>query len=80
MSKAISLKLQERIFRDTEEIIKKIHEPRNSYINKALAYYNRCIRRNLLKAQFVKESAAVYKTSVEINRDFERLDDHIRGL
>ena len=80
MSKAVSLKLQDSIFRDTEEIIKKIHEPRNSYINKALAYYNRCMRRNLLKSQLVKESAAVYQESLEINHEFEKLDDEIPGL
>ncbi len=80
MSKAISLKLQETIFRDTEDIIKRINEPRNTYINKAVAYYNRCMHRNLLKVQLVKESAAIYKESLKINREFTKIDDEIPGL
>lgn len=39
--KTVSLKIDNDIFRETEEILAKVKKPGNRYINEALAYYNR---------------------------------------
>ncbi len=78
--KAISLKLNEDLFSEVDTIIKEIHIPRNSYINKALMYYNRAIKRKLLKAQYHKESSIVSEHSLEINREFQEIEDEILGI
>ena len=80
VSKAISLKINDNLFKATEDILEKIHEPRNSYINKAIDYYNRFIRRNILQEQYARESALIYKESLKINKEFENMDDNIAGL
>ncbi len=80
MSKAISLKINEEIFEETETILKKMHMPRNSYINRAIAFYNTAMKRRMLKKQFAEESRMVSKNSLEINREFEDMEDEIMGL
>ena len=80
MSKAISLKLNDAVFNEAETILKKIHIPRNFYINEALKYYNRAIKRKLIREQYLKESVLVSKHSLEINREFQDIDDEILGL
>ena len=59
MSKALSLKLKEDVFNDVERITRKIKIPRNTYINKALEFYNNFNKRKLLKTQLLKESKLV---------------------
>ena len=80
MSKAISLKINDRIFKETEDILQKTHVPRNSYINEAIKYYNRLIRRRLLKRRYQKESLLVGGQSLEINQEFQKIEDDILGL
>lgn len=75
MSKALSLKLKEDIFRDVESMTRKIKMPRNTYINKALDFYNRFNQRKLLKAQFLKESELVRKNSIRVLHEFEQIED-----
>ena len=80
MSKAISLKINDMIFKETEELLQKTQVPRNSYINEAIKYYNRLIRRKLLKRQYKKESSMVGGHSLEINQEFQEIEDDILGL
>ena len=75
--KALSLKLRDDIFEEAEELIHKIHVPRNTYINKALDFYNQLNRRKLLRAQLEKESKAVRASSLEVLHEFERLEDEL---
>ena len=75
--KALSLKLQEDIFKDVEIVVKAIHVPRNAYINDALSLYNRLYKRRLLKKRLRKESAATRLTSLEILGEFERLEEKL---
>jgi predicted transcriptional regulator len=77
MSRALSLKLDDKIYSDTERIRKKIHKPRNTYINEAVELYNRLNERKDMKRLLVKESAAVYKSSMEVLREFEDLEDSL---
>ncbi len=73
--KVLSLKLREEIFIEVEKVIKKIHVSRNAYINQALFFYNQVNRRKLLKHQLHLESKAVRTSSLEVLREFERLED-----
>lgn len=63
------------IFKETEEITHKTHTPRNSYINEAIKFYNRLIKRKLLKKRYQKESALVAGYSLEINREFQDIEN-----
>ncbi len=36
MSKAFPLKVNDQLFNETEEILKKIHVSRNAYVNEAI--------------------------------------------
>ena len=75
MSKTLSLKLRDDIFSETEEVIEAIHKPRNAYINDALNFYNRFIRRKLLAKQLKKESHLVSATSLQILEELELIED-----
>ncbi len=77
MSKALSLRINDDIFRETEEIIHKNNIPRNMYINHALSFYNRFNKRKLLKNQLQLESLLVQNNSMEVLNEFEILEDNI---
>ena len=46
--KTLSLKLDEMIFEETEELLSKLSKPRNRYINEALHYYNQVQKKKLI--------------------------------
>ena len=75
MSKALSLKMDEKIFRDAEALIKKIKVPRNAYINHAVAFYTRCQKRRLVKMQLRKDVDLLNADTREVINSFELLDD-----
>ena len=77
MSKTLSLKLKDDVFSETENIIENIHKPRNAYINDALAFYNKFIKRKLLKDRLKKESRLVSESSLEVLRELELIEDEI---
>jgi hypothetical protein len=75
MSKALALKMDERIFSETEKVLKKIHMPRNAYINRAVDFYNRCQKRLLLKKKLKAEATLLKKDTKEVIKSFELLED-----
>ncbi len=75
MSKVLSLKLQDKVFRETEEILRKSRKARNAYFNEAIDLYNKLQKRKLLKHQLARESALVAADSLEVLKAFERLED-----
>ena len=77
MSKILSLKVKDDIFAETENIIGSIHKPRNAYINEALSFYNKFIKRRLLKEQLKKESRMISESSLEALRELELIEDEI---
>jgi predicted DNA-binding protein len=77
MSKALSLKLTNEIFDEVETITKEIHKPRNTYINEALAFYNKLLRRKNLKKLLIKESKLISRNSMSILDEFESIEDDI---
>lgn len=78
MSKVLSLKLQDKVYEETEEILRKNKKARNAYFNEAINLYNKVWRRKLLKRELAKESALVAADSLEVVEAFERLEDELR--
>jgi hypothetical protein len=72
--KNISLKMDDHIFGETEEVLSKINKPRNRYINEAINYYNKLQNRRLLKIRLEKESNIVKEDSMSVLEDFENID------
>ncbi|MCC5927672.1 MAG: hypothetical protein JJU28_00350 [Cyclobacteriaceae bacterium] len=74
--KTLSLKLDEVVYKETEQLLEKIKKPRNRYINEAISYYNRLQRRKLIANQLVIESKIVSEDSMAILSDFEKLEEN----
>jgi hypothetical protein len=72
--KTVSLKIDDSIFGETEKILSRIKVPRNRYINEAIDYYNRLQRRHILEKKLKTESGLVKKDSLNILKEFERID------
>ena len=73
--KTVSLKIDDTIFGDTEEILRKIKKPRNRYINEALEFYNKIQKRRLIEDRLKMESNLVKDDSMTVLKDFEKIDD-----
>ena len=79
MSKNLSLKLQDEIFVETEQVLRKVKRPRNAYINEAVHFYNKLFARRILKHQLLKESAMVAKDSIAVLEEFEKFEEGLPG-
>jgi hypothetical protein len=77
MAKLLSLKLQDKVFQDTEEVLRHVQKPRNTYLNEAVNFYNHLWRRKILKEVLVRESAMVADDSLEVLEAFEQLGDEL---
>lgn len=73
--KTLSLKLDDKIFEEAEELTTKLKLARNRYINEAVSIYNLYNKRRLLKKQLMKESKLTSKDSIDILREFEKIMD-----
>ena len=73
--KTLSLKLDDKIFDEAEEMTSKLKLARNRYINEAVSIYNLYNKRRLLKKQLIKESKLTGKDSMDILHEFEKLID-----
>jgi predicted transcriptional regulator len=73
--KILSLKLDDDIFDEAEEITSALKVARNRYINEAVSIYNRVNKKRLLKTQLAKESALTSLDSMDILHEFEKLID-----
>ncbi len=73
--KTLSLKLDDKIFEEAEELTAKLKLARNRYINEAVSIYNLYNKRRLLKKQLMKESKLTRKDSMDILHEFEKLID-----
>ena len=77
MSKLLSLKLQDKVFQDAEEILSRSRKPRNAYFNEAINLYNKLWKRKLLKKTLAEESAMVADESLLVLEAFELLEDEL---
>jgi hypothetical protein len=73
--KTLSLKLDNTIFNETEELLSQIKQPRNRYINDALKFYNSVQKRKLLAKRLEDESKLVQEESMKVLAEFESLLD-----
>lgn len=73
--KTLSLKLDDEIFNDAEEITAKLKLARNRYINEAVSIYNLFNKRKLIKSELAKESKLTSKDSMEVLHEFESFMD-----
>ena len=73
--KTLSLKLDDKIFKEAEDLTTKLNLARNRYINEAVNLYNLFNKRRLLKKQLLKESKLGRKDSMEILSEFEKFMD-----
>jgi len=71
--KNLSLKLKEDIYKDTEKVVKKLNIPRNSYINKAVDFYNKVNNKNMLRKKMFEESLLVSADSMDVLKEFEKI-------
>jgi hypothetical protein len=78
--KNLSLKLDERVFDETEKILSEIKVNRNEYINKAIAFYNEHQKRIILRKQLETESRLVRQESTKVLAEFEKLDDEATAI
>ena len=75
--KTLSLKLDDSVFEETEEVVSELKMARNRYINEALTLYNQFNKRRVLKKKLSKESRLVHQSSAEVLAEFEKLADEI---
>ncbi len=73
--KFLSLKLEDDIFNEAEEITGKLKLARNRYINEAVNIYNQLNKRRMLQKQLQKESKLVSKDSLSVLHELEMLID-----
>jgi predicted transcriptional regulator len=76
--KTLSLKLDDILYKETEQLLEMINKPRNRYINEALYYYNRIQRKKILSDRLALESKLVSGESMKVLKEFEILDDYER--
>ena len=72
--KNVSLKIDDAIFGETEQILSRIKKPRNRYINEAIDYYNRVQKRLILEKKLKIESDLVKQDSMTVLKEFEEID------
>lgn len=74
--KTLSLKLDDLVYQETEQLLEKLKKPRNRYINEALAYYNRIQMQKILAKMLEAESKMVADESMKVLGEFETTMDH----
>lgn len=79
MSKNLSLKLQDEIFEETEQVLRKVKRPRNAYINEAIHFYNKLMSRRLIKNRLIRESNIVAADSMAVLEEFENFEEGLPG-
>jgi metal-responsive CopG/Arc/MetJ family transcriptional regulator len=72
--KTLSLKLDDAVFTETEQVISQLKKSRNRYINDALEFYNKVQQRKLLASRLEKESKLVKEDSMQVLLEFEMVD------
>jgi hypothetical protein len=78
--KTLSLKLEDNIFEETEQMTGYLKKSRNRYINDALDHYNKQQRRQMLSQQIGMESRLVAQDSLEVLNDFEAVEDESQAI
>ena len=72
--KTLSLKLDETVFSETEQVLQHVKKSRNRYINEALEFYNKIQKRKLIASKLEKESKLLKDESLLVLHEFEALE------
>lgn len=72
--KTVSLKINDSIFGETEQILEGVKISRNRYINDALDHYNKLNKRKIIEQKLKFESGLVKKESMTVLKEFETID------
>jgi hypothetical protein len=72
--KTLSLKLDETVFSETEQVLQHVKKSRNRYINEALEFYNKIQKRKLIASKLEKESKLLRDESLLVLHEFETID------
>ncbi len=75
MTKAISVKIEEKELRKTDHSARTVGVSRNAYINKAVRFFNHLYERRLLAKELQRESQQVSQESMSTLREFEAFQD-----
>jgi len=75
--KTISLKIEDSIFIETEQILANVQMSRNRYINLAIEHYNKLQKRKLLAQKLKDESDLVKVDSMNVLEEFERIENTV---
>jgi transposase-like protein len=75
MTKVLSLKLKDSVFKNTETVVKELKIPRNTYINNAIELFNRLNQRKALRKKLADESRLVRNESLAVLEEMESLED-----
>jgi hypothetical protein len=78
--KTLSLKLDDSVFQETEQVIGYVKKSRNRYINEALDFYNKLQKREMLSAQLKRESKLVAEGSLEVLKEFDQAEDEGQAI
>ena len=74
--KTLSLKLDDSIFSETEELLNLVKISRNRYINDALCHYNMYQKKTFLAKRLKNESVLVREESVRIQTEFSKPNEY----
>lgn len=74
--KTLSLKLDDLVYQETEQLLEKIKKPRNRYINEALQYYNRIQKKKIIAKLLETESKLVSAESLKLLAEFETIEEY----
>jgi len=73
--KTISLKIDDSIFEEIENIVSVIQKPRNRYINEAIDHYNKLQKRKIIEEKLKRESLIVKDDSMSVLKEFEGIEN-----
>jgi metal-responsive CopG/Arc/MetJ family transcriptional regulator len=73
--KTLSLKLDDHVFQETEQVTDYLKKSRNRYINEALDHYNKVQKRKMQAALLEKESKLVSNDSMAVLNEFEGFEN-----
>lgn len=75
MSKLISVKIDEKVLEEIDEMVKNLNISRNKFVNEAILEYTKMKKRAALKEQIRKEIGLIRESSLEVLKEFEALED-----
>ncbi|HOX77488.1 MAG TPA: hypothetical protein PLW31_05560 [Bacteroidales bacterium] len=78
--KTLSLKLDDNVFRETEQVTGYLKKSRNRYINEALDHFNKVHQRKILADRLEMESKLVAKESADVMNEFEAFEDDSQAI